>query len=138
MLMRVPERYYVIARLPMVFGKQSPRVQELTQAILQNEPYEVFPDLVMNAAGADKLAQQIHYIINRKKHGIFHLGSHDLVHHNEFIEELRKALLLPKPIYKNVYTSNFDRYLAVIPKERKLPKHLTVTYENVIEECAKK
>ncbi len=36
------------------------------------------------------------------------------------------------PIYKNVYTSNFDRYLAVLPRDNKLPKHLGITNEEVV------
>ncbi len=43
-----------------------------------------------------KVTQQIHYIINRNKCGIFHLGSSDLVHHDEFIKEIIKSLNLNK------------------------------------------
>ena len=136
-LLRLPEKNYIIARLPMVFGKNSPRIKELTISVKEHIPFEVFPDLVMNTTYADKLAQQIHYLINRNKHGIFHLGSTDLIHHNEFIEELCKGLQLEKPIFKNVYTTNFDRFLAVIPRDRKLPKHLLLTNEKVIAESIK-
>jgi len=33
-----------------------------------------------------------------------------------------------------VYTSNFDRYLAVLPKDNKLPQHLSITNEEVVAE----
>ena len=36
----------------------------------------------------DKLTQQIHYLINRNKTGIYHLGSNDLTHHEDFIKEM--------------------------------------------------
>ncbi|MDP5043371.1 MAG: dTDP-4-dehydrorhamnose reductase, partial [Leeuwenhoekiella sp.] len=65
----------------------------------------------------------------------FHLGSNDLIHHQEFINEIIAKLDLKiKPNFKLVYTSNFDRYLAVLPKDNKLPKHLSITNEEVASE----
>lgn len=135
LLMRhLPEKTYAILRLPMVFGLSSPRLQELKNQLLLGDPIEVFPHLVMNTITEAKLAQQIHYIINRKLSAIFHLGSTDLIHHKEFIHELVIILdLNRKPMYKNVYTSNFDRYLAVLPRDNKLPKHLQISNEDVIK-----
>jgi dTDP-4-dehydrorhamnose reductase len=134
LLMRnLPEKQYAIVRLPMVFGVGSPRVREIKNALLLNEPIEVFPHLIINTTTDYKFSQQLHYIINRKLHGIFHLGSKDLIHHKEFVGEVVRVLDLDlKAIYKNVYTSNFDRYLAVLPKDNNLPKHLTITNEEVV------
>ena len=129
---------YVIARLPMVFGYNSPRIRELKDHIKRKEAYEIFPNLVMNVTTADKLAQQLHYIINRDKGGIFHLGSHDLIHHDEFIKDIAKSLGYERPLFKNVYTSNFDRFLAVLPKYNILPRHLRIESHEVIEHsCAR-
>lgn len=136
-LLRLPDKNYIIARLPMVFGKNSPRIKELTHTLKNKEAFEVFPDLVMNTTYGDKLAQQIHYLINRNKHGVYHLGSSDLIHHDEFIKEICKGLQLQNPFFKNVYTTNFDRFLAVIPKDKKLPKHLQLTNEMVIQDSIK-
>lgn len=133
-LMKLPEKNYVIARLPMVFGSQSPRIKELKYHLQHNKAYEVFPDLVMNVTNADILTKQLHYIINRNKAGIFHLGSSDLVHHNEFIEEIIKVMGHKNPLLKNVYTSNFDRFLAVLPRDNKLPKHHDFGHLQVIDE----
>lgn len=135
MLMRLPERQWVITRLPMVYGKNCPRIKELRACIANKQPYEVFPDLVMNVTHIDMLCRQLHYIINRKKKGIYHLGSTDLVHHDEFVRELAARYSPKKVVYKNVYTSNFDRYLAVLPKHNKLPEHLQLTHLQVVENC---
>lgn len=134
LFMRLPEKNYCIIRLPMVFGYQSPRINEIKACTINNEPYEVFPDLVMNVTTADRLALQLHYIINRNKKGVFHLGSSDLIHHDEFIKELLEKLDLKKPVFKNVYTSNFDRFLAVLPKDNLLPKNLQIRSQDVISE----
>lgn len=81
-----------------------------------------------------KLTQQIHYIINRNKSGIFHLGSTDLVHHDDFIKEIIDVLGHTNPIYKHVYTTNNERYLATLPKDNLLPKNLQLLSNEIINE----
>jgi dTDP-4-dehydrorhamnose reductase len=137
MLLRLPKRQVVIIRLPMVFGKNCPRIQEIKNCIKDKAAIEVFPNLVMNVAFDNKLTQQIHYIINRNKIGIFHLGSTDLVHHDDYIKELTEVITKDKVQFKRVYTTNEERYLAVLPKYNKLPKHLQLTSATVLEEFSK-
>ena len=137
MLMRMPKRQVAILRLPMVFGTNCPRIQEMKQLISDNEAVEIFPNLIMNVTLDKKVTQQIHYIINRNKSGVFHLGSTDLVHHDEFIKELVSNITASKVPFKQVYTTNEDRYLAVLPKYNILPKHLQITSEKVLEELLK-
>jgi dTDP-4-dehydrorhamnose reductase len=122
-----------ILRIPMVFGNGSPRVREMKNLILNNEPVEVFPNLILNVTNDDRLTQQIHYLINRNKTGIFHLGSTDLVHHEDFIKEVLERVGTFNPIIKRVYTTNEDRYLAVLPKSNLLPKNLRFTYQEIID-----
>ena len=133
MLLRLPKSKMAILRVPMVFGNSSPRVKEMKKFIWNNEPIEVFPNLIMNVTHDDKLAQQIHYLINQNKSGIFHLGSRDLVHHDEFIKEVVDRIGKFNPIFKRVYTTNDDRYLAVLAKTNKLPKNLQMTYQEIID-----
>ena len=87
----------------------------------------------MNVTNDDRLTQQIHYLINRDKSGIFHLGSLDLIQHEEFIKEVIRRLGNFHPILKKVYTTNEDRYLAVLPKENTLPKNLRIHYQEIID-----
>ncbi|TMM55864.1 sugar nucleotide-binding protein [Maribacter algarum] len=133
MLLRLPKEKMAILRVPMVFGNGSPRIKEIKKFILENEPVEVFPNLILNVTSADKLTQQVHYLINRNKTGVFHLGSKDLVHHEEFIQEVVERIGNFNPIYKRVYTTNEDRYLAVLPKDNKLPKNLQMSYQDIID-----
>jgi len=135
MLLRLPKKQVAILRLPMVFGNPSPRINEFLEYIAINEPIEIFPNLIMNVTVDSKLTQQIHYIINRNKYGIFHLGSNDLVHHDEFIKDIISTLKITKDIlYKRVYTTNDDRYLAILPKYNTLPKHLQLQSQDLLEE----
>lgn len=134
LLLRLPKKQVSIIRLPMVFGPGSPRLQEMKQAIADNEAVEVFPNLIMNVTLDKKITQQIHYMINRNKYGVFHLGSTDLVHHDEFVKDVLAVITEKKIVLKQVFTMNEDRYLAVLPKFNKLPKHLQITSEMVLEE----
>lgn len=135
MLLRLPKKQVAILRLPMVFGSTSPRLQEILQNIKEKTPVEIFPNLIMNVTTESKVTQQVHYIINRNKYGVFHLGSTDLVHHDEFIKEMVSSLELNEtPHYKRVYTTNDDRYLAVLPKFNKLPKHLQIQSQDLLKE----
>ncbi|KAA1245355.1 sugar nucleotide-binding protein [Aquimarina sp. RZ0] len=132
-LMRLPAHKYVIARIPMIFGSSTPRIQELKKLYDLKAPIEVFPNVIINATSISKLTQQIHYIINRRRKGIFHLGSTDLIYHLDLIKEICDLLQLEDPIYKQVFDSNNDRYLAVLPKDNMLPKNLQVTTKQVID-----
>lgn len=137
LLLRLPKKQVVIIRLPMVFGANSPRTNEIKSAVIEQEAVEVFPNLIMNVTLDKKITQQLHYIINRNKHGVFHLGSTDLVHHDEFIRDILSFITPKKVVVKQVFTTNEDRYLAVLPKFNKLPKHLQITSDQVLEELAK-
>ncbi|MFD2562122.1 sugar nucleotide-binding protein [Aquimarina rubra] len=132
-LMRLPTHKYVIARIPMIFGASTPRVQELKTLHDLKAPIEVFPNVIINATSISKLTQQLHYIINRGKKGIFHLGSTDLIYHLDLITEICDMLQLEHPTFKQVFDSNNDRYLAVLPKDNLLPKNLQITTRQVID-----
>lgn len=136
-LLRLPNHLYTILRLPMVFGHDSPKINELTLLHSLQQPIEVFPNVVLNATVHSKFTQQVHYIINRKLQGIFHLGSTDLIHHMELIEEICNVLQLHNPIFKQVYDSNDDRFIAVVPRDNKLPPNFQITIEEVIEKSIK-
>ena len=133
-LQKLPKQQWAIIRLPMVFGLKSKRIQEIRQSHKLAVPIELFPNLVMNVCSADRITRQLHYIINRNKYGIFHCGSTDLIHHEDFIKNLIEYLGIKTSKYKFVYTTNDERYLAVLPKYNVLPKYLQFKYQDVLDE----
>jgi dTDP-4-dehydrorhamnose reductase len=135
-LLRLPTSKYNIARIPMIFGAQSPKIKDLKNQISLNEAVEVFPNVVINATHVDKLVQQLHYIINRKRKGIFHLGSNNLIHHSDLYSDITHAMGIENVRWKQVYDSNEDRQLSLLPKDNLLPKHLQVTIEEVVANSA--
>ena len=127
---------YAILRLPMVFGLNSPRTTNIDEALKENIPIEVFPNTIINVNSDIRLSQQVHYIINHQKTGIFHLGSTDLISHYDFIRTLVKKRYKELGIFKQVFTSNTTRYLAVLPKENKLPHYIQPSYEDVLDDLS--
>ncbi len=134
-LLRLPNSYYNILRLPMVFGKLSPRVRDIFEANEARLPIDVFPKVVINATTGEKFSQQVHYIINQNLEGVFHLGSSDLVHHKDLIEDICDINDIHNPIFKNNYESNQDRYLALLSKYNPLPRHKSITIDEVVKAC---
>ena len=132
-----PDRY-VILRLPMVLGVNSPRVNHLRYCDLHRESFEVFPNLIISTTTEYKFAQQVHYLINKDLTGMFHLSSNDMIHHDELFKEIADKLELRNLVFKNVYTSNEDHYLAILPKKNKLPKNYRITVAEVINDITLK
>ena len=126
---------YTIFRLPLLLGVNSPLMVQLRKAIRYTASFEVFPKMVISATTDNKMAQQLHYIINQERTGIFHLASTDMVHHDDLFKEIAAKIGHKPPVFKNVFTSNEDVYQAILPKEHILPETYRVTIAEVIEFC---
>ena len=135
---KLPKSKFAILRLPIVLGVNSPRILQLKKASQHKADFEVFPNLIVSITTANKIAQQVHYIINKKKFGIFHLASNDVIHHNDLFEELSVKLSLQNVIFRQIFKSNEDAYLAILPKDNKLPRNYRTTVSQVIDECTLK
>jgi len=134
----LPKEKFTILRLPLVLGVNAPRIIQLKQAKKHEASFEVYPNLIISVTTANKIAQQIHYIINKNLFGIFHLSSSDMIHHEELFIEISDRLDLENVIFKQTYTSNEDRYLAILPKKNKLPKAYRITVSEVINDITLK
>lgn len=134
LLKELPSQKYAILRLPLVLGVNAPKIIELKKAIREGIPFEVYADLAINVTTDTKISQQVHYIINQNKYGIFHLGSNDLIHHHDLYEEISEKLGTKKPVFKHIYEVNYDRFLAVLPKSNLLPEELRINVSDVITE----
>ncbi|MEL6810617.1 MAG: sugar nucleotide-binding protein [Bacteroidota bacterium] len=135
LLQTLPKENYAILRLPLVLGINAPRIFQLRQAIDKQAAFEVFPKLIISVTTADKIAQQVHYIVNKSLYGIFHLASKDVVHHDDLFKEISEKISDKNPIFKSVFSSNEDKFLAILPKKNKLPKNYRITVADVIEDC---
>jgi len=127
-----------VLRLPLVLGVNSPTLIQLRQSMKHNAAFEVFPKHIVSVITEDKIAQQIHYIINKNQTGIFHLASSDVIHHDDLFTEIAAKIGRKMPIFKTVYSTNIDIYRAILPKENKLPEALQITVSEVIDACTLK
>lgn len=127
-----------ILRLPMTLGVTSPRLIQLRQASKHKATFEVYPNQVISITTADKIAQQVHFIVNQQLDGIFHLASEDVIHHEDLFRELCDKLGDDPPIFKSVFQRNEDSFLAILPKKNKLPKLYRITIAEVIDACTLK
>lgn len=134
----LPRKNFAIFRLPLVLGVNSPRMIQLKQAIKHDEAFETLPNMIVSVTTADKIAQQVHFIINSNAFGIFHLASKDMVHHEDLFREISEKISDKTPIFKSAFSSNEDTYLAVLPKKNKLPKTYRITVSEVIEDSTLK
>jgi dTDP-4-dehydrorhamnose reductase len=96
---KLPSSKYVIVRLPLVLGVNSPRIIQLKEASKNKTEFEVYPNLIISASTAHKIAQQVHYIINKDLSGFYHLSSNDMIHHSELFEEISNKLELKNVIF---------------------------------------
>lgn len=78
----------IILRLPQVWGKNSPRLDQL----YNNETVTVYPKLFCNMNTDVIIAKQLLYIIESNLKGIFHLAAEDVINHKDFYRELIKWL----------------------------------------------
>ena len=136
LIQHLPELNYLIVRLPLILGVNSPSIIQLKQAIKHHASFEVFPNIVVSASTADKVAQQIHYLVNKQLAGIFHLASNDVSHHDDLFKEISEKLSEKKPIFTNAYQSNDDEYLAILSKENLLPKNYQITLAEIIADSS--
>lgn len=131
---QLPLDKYVIVRLPIVVGINAPIITLLKETIKNKTTFEVYPDLVINVTTDLKFSQQLHYLINQKKQGIFHIGTSDLIHYSDLFEEIAEKLGSAKPVFKHVFESNKDRFQAVLPKNKFDLKEHQFTVNDVIDE----
>lgn len=128
----LPAAQRLVLRLPLVLGVNAPLIFQMKQAAKHQASFEVYPNAIVSATTVDKLAQQVHYLINKQKSGIYHLSSTDVMHHEDLFREICQKVCNRPPIFKSVYDSNEDRYQAILPKHQMLPRNYRITIPEVI------
>jgi dTDP-4-dehydrorhamnose reductase len=134
LLKTIPDQVAIL-RVPIVLGPYAPEIIHLREAIKSKANFEVFPNRIISITTANKVAQQVHYIIHKLKTGIFHLASEDVIHHEDLFVEICEKAHGKFPVFQQVFSRNEDSYLAILPKENRLPKNYRITVQEVINDC---
>jgi dTDP-4-dehydrorhamnose reductase len=131
----LPSHLYCIVRLSMVLGFNSPLMELIKKSIASKTPIEVFPNLIVSATSINLVVRHMHYLINKKAIGIYHIASQDVMHHSDLIQEICQKLAIQNPLIKNVYHSNDDQYLALLSRGNQWPDFLDFTLDQVLDTC---
>lgn len=134
LLTEIPAQLALL-RLPLVLGNNSPVIQYLRKSAEFAAGFEVFPNKIISVNTIDKIAQQVHFIINKNLDGIYHLASDDVIHHHDLMMEICNRFNGKFPIFKNVYSRNEDYYNAIMPKINLLPETYRISVAEVVENC---
>jgi dTDP-4-dehydrorhamnose reductase len=135
---RLPDNQFAILRLPLVIGVNAPRINKLKAAAKSQTSYEVYPNLIISCTTEDRIARIVHYIVNQKLSGIYHLCSKNVIHHSDLFSEIAQKLGLEDIVFKNIYERNHDQYLAILPTKGKLPKQFECSVNKIIQEVTLK
>ncbi len=122
----------VILRLPMIWGKNSPRLNSLVTAVNNNEKIDVYTNLFLNNNTDAILAKQIMYIIDNNQKGIFHLGTTEVINYYELIKKIILGLGFNYKNYNEIILPEGKHYLAVLPNDKDMPKELSFSNEDLI------
>ncbi|MDP4552802.1 sugar nucleotide-binding protein [Alkalihalobacillus macyae] len=82
----------IIIRIPAIWGKESPRMNLIREGIEGNKTIDAYSNLECNNLLDTQLAKQLRFIIEKELKGVFHLGSVDMMTHEEFFKSLIEAL----------------------------------------------
>lgn len=124
----------IILRLPMIWGKDSPRLNSIVNALENNENIEVYTNLYFNNNTDEMLARQIGYIIENDLKGIFHLGSREVADYYEFVKKIIANLGYSNASFNEETLPGEKYYLAVLPTEGELPEQFSFSNDYVIDD----
>ncbi|SHJ50073.1 dTDP-4-dehydrorhamnose reductase [Dethiosulfatibacter aminovorans DSM 17477] len=123
----------IILRLPMIWGKESPRMSKLLKDIGEKNEVEVYSNLYLNNNVDVILSRQIHYIIENDLDGIFHLGTEDVMTQHDFIRELVDRLGFRGVELKVSTLPGEKHFLAVLPSRRDMGEEFRIFNEDIID-----
>ncbi|MBF4693994.1 sugar nucleotide-binding protein [Fusibacter ferrireducens] len=87
----------IILRLPMVFGKKSPRVKEIVAALRNEKSIELYENLIFTSIWDTQIAFMFKHILESDLRGIFHLTSKDVMDHTTYYRKfLHNNVLIEK------------------------------------------
>lgn len=126
------DRFHIL-RLPEIWGKNSPRFNNLISNLKSNNTIEVYSNYYKTTNLDVILAKQIHYIIDTNLNGTFHLCSTDIINNYDFIYELAKRLGFKNANLKRVKIEDTEKYhLAIQSKRCELPNEIQITNKDII------
>ncbi|MCK4260408.1 MAG: sugar nucleotide-binding protein [Halanaerobiales bacterium] len=126
-----------ILRLPMLWGKDSPRYNDILDKINNDEEIEIYSNLYLTNNTDVMLAKQIHYIINNDLKGEFHLATEDVITHSEFVNELIIRLGYKDVKMKESKIAEEKFVLSIVSNRKELTDDLKISNKDILSYFAK-
>ncbi|WP_342558811.1 sugar nucleotide-binding protein [Metasolibacillus sp. FSL K6-0083] len=123
-----------IIRIPGIWGKNSPRFNDVKSKIESAMPIQAYSNLQCNFLLDIQLARQMRFIFENELKGIFHLCAVDMMEESEFYEELIHKLTneninIQYNLYQNVETTH---YFGLLSNRDDIPKSMKMTNKEII------
>lgn len=127
----------IVLRLPMVWGKQSPRLNEIKAKIEQGQEIDAYNNIYLNHAIDTGIAKQVKQIVENDLKGIFHLATTSIDSQYSFISKLVKSLS-PDGKVNSLTLENIDEYnFGLLINRTDLPSNFYYDNDSVIEKLIK-
>lgn len=121
-----------IFRLATVWDSGCPRIQALEAHSRRGEPHHTYPGNMVNITYAKQIGAYAKYVLEHRLHGIFHVGTTDLVNYSEFENMVCGALGIKPPEFE-AEPAETTAFQAVIPGRKEIPDELQMTVAQVLE-----
>lgn len=134
MLMQLLGHRSNIIRIPGVWGKNSPRMNNLKKNLEAAEPIQAYSNLECSFLSDRQLARQIRFIVENGLTGIFHLSAVDMLKESTFVEELVGRLTTGdiNMQYNTYQDKETTYYFGLVSNREDLPDDLNITHQEII------
>jgi len=124
----------IIVRLPMVWGIDSPRLNEIKEKITKNEEITAYKNLCLNHGLDTTIAKQIYFIVNQNLKGIFHLATSTIETHLYFIQSLVNRLTKSneKTVKEDIIQDVEWGYFGLHVTRKDFPEDLKYSNQDII------
>ena len=133
MLGEVLGNQLIIFRLAAVWSADCPRVQRLDLYGRNGEPYYTYPNYMVNVTFAKQIGEYTRYVLEHSLHGIFHVGTTDIVEYFSFEKMVCESLKIKLPQFV-AETAAEKVFFAILSSRRDIPNELQMTVSDVLSE----
>lgn len=131
MLSRLLGDQLIIFRLAAVWSFDCPRVQQLKLHSQNRAPHCTYPNYMINVTLAKQIGGYAKYVLDHDLHGIFHIGTTDMVDYFSFEKMVCRALNIEFPQFVTEAAAE-KVFFAVLPSRTEIPDDLQMTVSDVL------
>ena len=122
----------IIFRLAAVWSFDSPRIRQLKLHSQNREPRYTYPNYMINVTLARQIGEYSKYVLDHNLHGIFHVGTTDMVNYSSFEKMICQALDIKFPQFVTEEAAAEEVFFALLPSRKEIPDNLQMTVSDVL------